>query len=106
MSEAKFILNKNIALNQIKILENIGLKISYSYKTNHEIGNILQKESNVMFSIHSKYEIDMIKDKRKIIFFLQAENEAEIVDLIKIVIKNFVIDNEIDIGNLLNAIKK
>ena len=36
----KFILSKSKLLEQVKLLEDLGLKISYSYKTNHEVGNV------------------------------------------------------------------
>ena len=61
--QAKFILSKRKLLDQVKILEDLGLKISYSYKTNREVGNVLQDISDVDFSIHAKQEIDDINDK-------------------------------------------
>ena len=107
MSNPKFILSKKIAKEKVKILENLGLKVSYSYKTNHEIGNVLQELcKNVDFSIHAKEEIDMIKDKNKIWFFTQAESEEELEKILKKGVKNFVVDNEIDLKQLLEVIKK
>ncbi len=102
---AKFILSQKKLLEQIKILKDLGLKISYSYKTNKEIGNLLQKISDVDFSVHTKEEIEMIKDKNKIWFFTQAESEKELENLLKKGINKFVIDNEIDLSRILNAIK-
>jgi len=69
--DAKFILSKEKLLEQVEILKDLGLKISYSYKTNKEVGKILQDITNVDFSIHTKEEIDFIKDKSKIWFFTQ-----------------------------------
>ena len=60
--DSHFILSKSKLLEQIKILENLELKISYSYKTNHEVGDLLQELSPVHFSIHAKDEIKEIKD--------------------------------------------
>ncbi|MBU4069362.1 MAG: decarboxylase [Nanoarchaeota archaeon] len=106
MSTPKFILSKKIAKEKVKILEDLGLKVSYSYKTNHEIGDVLQKLcKNVDFSIHAKEEIDMIKDKNKIWFFTQAETKKELENILKKGVKKFVIDNEIDLKQLLEAIK-
>jgi len=106
MSNPKFILSKKIAKEKVKILEDLGLKVSYSYKTNHEIGDVLQEIcKNVDFSIHAKEEIDMIKDKNKIWFFTQAETEKELENILKKGVKNFVVDNEIDLKQLLEAIK-
>ena len=104
--EAKFILSKKKLLEQVKILEDLGLKISYSYKTNREVGNLLQEISEVDFSIHSREELDMIDNKKKIWFFLQAENYVELGEILKQKIRSFVIDNEIDLKRLLEIISK
>jgi ornithine decarboxylase len=104
--EAKFVLSKNKLKDQVEILENLGFKISYSYKTNHEVGKVLQSEDfgkNVDFSIHAKEEILDISDKKKIWFFLQAESKEEMKNIFSEGIRNFVIDNEIDLENLLEV---
>ena len=107
MTPAHFILSKKIALEQVKLLEDLGLKISYSYKTNHEVGDILQKERpNMEFSLHAFEEIDMIEDKSQISFFTQAESNKELEELLKRGIRNFVIDNNVDLTRLLETIKK
>ena len=106
MTEPKFILSKSKLLEQVKTLKNLGLKISYSYKTNREVGDVLQEISDCDFSIHAKEEIDMIKDKSKIWFFTQAEPEQELKDILKKGIRNFVVDNEVDLKRVLNVIER
>ena len=106
---AKFILSKKVLKEQIKKLEDLGLKISYSYKTNRIVGKVLQEiegGKNIFFSIHAKEEIEEIKDKNKIWFFNQAESEEEIKELLETGIRNFVIDNEVDFENLLKVIEE
>ncbi|MCK4649830.1 decarboxylase [Candidatus Pacearchaeota archaeon] len=105
-----FSLSKSKLLDQIKVLEDLGLKISYSYKTNRQIGDILQelnipenKPTTVHFSIHAKKEINMIKDKTKISFFTQAESIEELKEIISQGITTFVIDNELDLEKILKA---
>lgn len=105
MNSPKFVLSKNFLLNQLKKLEEIGLKISYSYKTNKEVGNLLQKISDVDFSLHRGENIEDIKDKRKIWFFLQAESSNELEILLKKGIRNFVLDNERDLEKILNVLE-
>jgi ornithine decarboxylase len=105
MNTPKFTLSKNILLDQLRKLQNLNLKISYSYKTNKEIGNLLQKISDVDFSIHSIEEVPMIKDKSKIWFFTQANSLNELTNLLEQGIKKFVIDNELDLNNLLTIIQ-
>ncbi len=102
MNNPYFILSKSKLLKQIKKLEELGLDISYSYKTNREVGNLIQKlASSVNFSIHAEDEIKMIKDKSKISFFVQAESAKELKKIIEVGVKTFVIDNEIDLREIL-----
>lgn len=106
MEQAKFILSKKVLKEQIGTLENLGLKISYSYKTNRIVGNVIQsleEGKDVDFSIHAKEEIEDIKNKERIWFFLQAESKEEIKEILIKGVKKFVIDNEIDLSNLLKA---
>jgi len=106
MTEAKFILSKKVLKEQIKKLEELGLKISYSYKTNRVVGKLLQEISEVDFSIHAREEIECIKDKSKIWFFTQAELEKELKDILDFGIRNFVVDNEVDLQRILNVIEQ
>ncbi len=106
MSEAKFILSKEIVKEQVKVLEDLGLKVSYSYKTNKEVGDVLQEISECDFSIHAREEINMIGDKSKIWFFTQAELEGELKEIIDLGIRNFVVDNEVDLQRILNVINE
>ncbi len=105
MNKAKFILSKRKLLEQVDILEKQNLKISYSYKTNHQVGDLLQEISKVDFSIHSKEEIKKIRDKSRIWFFTQAESAEELKEIINEDIRNFVIDNEVDLRKLLDIIE-
>ncbi len=112
MTEPKFILFRKILKEQVNKLKNLGLKISYSYKTNKEVGNVLQdlnidEFKDINFSIHSNEEIEMIKPehRKKIWFFTQAESEEELKEILNKGIINFVIDNKIDLQRILNVIK-
>jgi ornithine decarboxylase len=105
--KAKFLLSKKVVRDKISFLEDLGIKVIYSYKTNHEVGDVIQEEcENVDFSIHAFEEIDMIKDKKKISFFTQAELESNLKGLLKKGIRNFVVDNEVDLERLLKVISE
>ncbi len=88
MTDAHFILSKKVAKDQIKILENLGLTVSYSYKTNREVGNVLQETCpKVEFSIHAQEEIEMMKDKTKVHFFTHVTCDAHLLVLFVHVIR-------------------
>ncbi len=103
--EAKFILSKKKVLQQYNKLRDL-CKISYSFKTNREVAKILQDLTDSEFSIHLIDEINMFKDKRRIWFFSQAWNKQEIKQIIKGGVRNFVIDNEKDLEELLSSIEE
>jgi diaminopimelate decarboxylase len=105
--EAHFILSKKVLKKQVKTLEDLGLKVSYSYKTNRIAGDVLQEICpEVDYSIHAKEEIEKIKDKSKISFFTQAESVEELEGILKTGVRSFVIDNLVDLDRILEAIKK
>ena len=105
--QPKFILSKSTLLTQVKKLTNLGLDISYSYKTNRIVGNLLQEITpEVNFSLHAPEEIEMIKDKSKIHFFTQAELKKDIKEILEAGVKSFVIDNEVDFRRLLEIVEK
>jgi len=104
--QPKFILSKKVLKDQVAMLQDLGLKVSYSYKSNREVGNLLQEIApEVDFSIHAKEEIKMISDPGKISFFTQAESTEEIKEILSTGIKTFVVDNEIDLEKILEAAK-
>jgi ornithine decarboxylase len=100
--ESKFVLSKTKVHEQYNKLKDLMVDISYSWKTNPEVGKILENETNSLFSIHSIEELPNIKDKKRIWFFAQAWNKEEIKSLIEKEIKNFVIDNEKDLEELVS----
>ena len=76
--------------------------VSYSSKTNSLITNILEDNTDSMFSIHSINELKNIKDKSRIIFLAQAWNPNVIRDLLNQGIRWFVVDNESDLDILID----
>ena len=67
---ARFVLSKQKVFGQFEKLKELGVGVSYSYKTNREGGDVLQGV-DCDFSVHLFDEIDMIKDKEKSWFFSQ-----------------------------------
>lgn len=99
--KARFVLSKEKVLEQYNKLKDLGIKVSYSFKTNRDVGKVLEELSDSGFSIHIIDEIDMFKDKKRIWFFSQAWDEDEIKEILGKGVRNFVIDNEKDLDILL-----
>lgn len=104
--KARFVLSRKDVLKQYKILRDLNVHVSYSFKTNREVGKVLEKETDSDFSIHIPDEIDMLEDKKRIWFFSQAWNSDEIKEILRKGVRNFVIDNEIDLDVLLDVLNE
>ncbi|PIN77889.1 decarboxylase [Candidatus Woesearchaeota archaeon CG10_big_fil_rev_8_21_14_0_10_34_12] len=103
---ARFVLDKKKVLEQYTNLKALGLKVSYSFKTNRDIGKVLEELTDSEFSIHLTDEVDMITEKGKIWFFSQAWNQEDIRNLIERGVRNFVVDNGKDLMELLDFIER
>jgi ornithine decarboxylase len=103
MDKAKFILSKEKVIEQYNKLTNLGIKVSYSYKTNNDVGHVLEEMTESEFSIHATPEVDQIKDKSKIWFFMQANSDDELNKIIDKGVRRFVIDNTEDLENVLRS---
>lgn len=100
MSEPKFILSKKKVIEQYCLAEELSDLVSYSSKTNPIVTGVLEENTNSFFSVHSKYELNNIKDKSRVIFLAQGWDSKEIKDLISEGIRFFVVDNIQDLYTL------
>lgn len=104
-TEPKFVLSKSKAIEQFNIVRNLGT-VSYSLKTNYEVGKVLEENTDSMFSIHSLNNLNFIKDKGRAWFFLQACTEEDLGALFDSGVRNYVADNINDLNALLRFIGK
>jgi ornithine decarboxylase len=105
-SDAYFVLSRSKLLRQYRTIANVVDMVSYSYKTNPLVGDLLQKMTDCRFTLHSENSIPRIKDKSRIIFILQATDQKELGRLFGSGIRSFVADNETDLASLLKYLKK
>ena len=88
----RFVLYKDRVLKKYSELENLELKISYSLKTNVEVGKILENETDSMFSVHSLKELERVKDKKRVWHFLLGNSEKDLEEIWSLGVRNFVVD--------------
>jgi len=103
---AKFILSKSAALRQYNIAKKISDIVSFSFKTNPDVGKVLEENTDCFFCVHSPDSLELIKDKKRIWFFAQAWDEKEIEFLTRQNVSSFVVDNTEDLDALLAYMKK
>ncbi len=89
---AKFVLSKSKVMEQLEIVKELADEVSYSFKSNPEVGKLLQDKC--FLSIHSENNLKLVNSKN-VWFFLQGNKEIpEEVD-------SFVVDNINDLNLLL-----
>ncbi|MBN2423220.1 decarboxylase [Candidatus Woesearchaeota archaeon] len=103
---AKFILSRSRAIQQYNKIKNYSDIISYSYKTNQEIGKILCNKTDCFFSVHSIESIAQLNSSKRVIFFVQSSNNKDYNDLFSRGIDKFVVDNINDLNSLLAYINE
>lgn len=97
----KFILSKSKALEQYAKVNQVADIVSYSSKTNPLVTNILEQNTNCLFSIHLINELRHVKDKSCVLFLAQAWKKEDIESLFQLGVRKFVVDNECDLDVLL-----
>ena len=103
----QFIISKSITFEKLNFLKSIFDEVSYSWKTNPTVGSILNENESCYMSVHSIPELEQVKNKNKVWFFLFAINEEILDELFnKYNLKNFVVDNPNDLDFLINYIEK
>ena len=70
-----------VACNAVKNASDI---VSYSMKTNFEVGKVLEEITDCNFSVHSIESLKLIKNKKRVWFFGQAWNDKELNYLFQI----------------------
>ncbi len=101
-----FQLSRKVVLKKYHELEKLADIISYSSKTNPLVTEILEENTNCMFSIHFINELKNIKNKSRIMFLAQAWDVDTIKNLINRGITWFIVDNEFDLGILIDFLKE
>lgn len=103
---ARFIISKSKVLDAYDRIKDLGVKISYSQKTNPLVAEILEDNTDCLFSVHSLKSLDKIKDKSRAWYFAQAWSREELDSLFSLNVNNFVIDNINDLNILTNYLNK
>lgn len=117
IQEPKFIISKKQAFKQVEILKEVFDEVSYSFKTNPTIGQILMEKEVCDFSLTSQYEIEQFFEKipeekkgqisKRILYFAFALNKEILHEIFqKYNVENIVIENSNDLETLINYINK
>ncbi len=107
METPKFILSKSRVLSQYEKVKQYCDIVSYSHKTNPEVGEVILSETDSTVSVHYLNNVIKLVKKypaNRIIFFLQGNDQGEIKEMLQLGLDKFVVDNENDLNNLLEEV--
>ncbi|MEM3373681.1 MAG: decarboxylase [Candidatus Woesearchaeota archaeon] len=105
LSKARFILSRSKVIEKYNEIKELSDYISYSYKTNMDVGLVLEKETDCFFSVHTIEDFKTLKNGERVWFFSQAWNFEELDILFSKKVNKFVVDNEVDLKILVDYIE-
>ncbi len=101
---AEFVLSVKQLLDSYAKMSAVCDIVSYSYKTNPTVGDVLEHETDCRFSVHSWELLQNISDKSRVLFFAQAWSPARVAELLALGVRKFSVDNERDLRILLDCL--
>jgi len=104
LDKGVFVLSKSKAVEQYNIVRGLCDCVSYSFKTNPDVGRVLEECTDCSFCVHSVEALEMINDKSRVWFFAQAWDEREIGGLLRDGVLSFVVDNVEDLNVFVDYI--
>ncbi len=102
---ARFELSREVVNKQYEKLLPLADRVSYSLKTNPEVGKVLEEDTDCFFSIHSLEALDELNDSSRVWYFSQGWNEGEVDEALERGVDKFVVDNEQDLNTLMNYLE-
>lgn len=102
---AVFRLSKSKLRETYDKIKELGVTISYSHKTNREVGKLLETETDCYFNIHSFASLKNVENKDRVWYFPLSHTKEEFLNLLEFGVNKFVIDNEYDLNNLIDLIE-
>jgi ornithine decarboxylase len=106
MNEPRFILSRKIVLQKYNEIKELGVEVSFSYKTNNEVGEVLKKETDCSFSAHTINNVGRLNCNNRVWFFAQGWDKEQVKLLLNKDLKGIVVDNINDLNVLLSELKE
>lgn len=104
-TKARFVLSKKKAIEGYNEISQLADIVSYSFKTNREVGFILKDDTDCNFSIHSPKALALLKCPERVWYFAQGWDNEELKSIYDAGVRGFVVDNTNDLDLLLEFLK-
>jgi ornithine decarboxylase len=106
MDKPRFLISRSGVLERYGWISGICPNISFSIKTNPEVGKVLEEETDCFFSIHTPEGLGWVKNIKRVWYLAEGISKGFFSELIGYGLRNFVIDNEQDLENLVKALEE
>lgn len=103
---AKFILTKSVLLDYYTRLVSNDWLVTYSVKTNPQVGRVLDQETNCDFSIQHLDELKYLSKTEHVWYLAQSMTPSTAQKVIDAKVTKFVIENEQDLNALLQVLER
>lgn len=101
---ARFVLSAQTLMEHYEHIAGLCDEVSYSAKTNYDVGKVLEQKTDCSFSVHSLQAAQSFQNPSRTWFFAQGWDSQQIKNLLSKGFKRFVVDNEHDLEILLSHI--
>ena len=106
MNKARFVLSRSGVLERYGFLREACPVISYSMKTNPDVGSILDRETDCFFSIHTPEGLGWVSDIKRVWYLAEGLDKTFFRRLLIYGVENFVVDNEDDLRKLEEVLEE
>jgi len=102
---ARFVLSKALLMKQYEKISPLG-RVSYSLKTNPEVGSLLEQITDCEFSVHAKEELSFVNDLSRVWFLADSWTVDDFLHLVDSGISKFVVYNVADLDVLERGLEQ
>jgi ornithine decarboxylase len=102
--KARFVLSVPGVLERYEFIRSLCDGVPFSAKTNPEVARVLDEKTDCYFSIHTPEGLGWVEDLGRVWYLAEGIERETFLELLGYGVRNFVIDNEEDLGLLLDSI--
>ncbi len=102
---ARFELSRKVVNKQYEKLLPLADSVSYSLKTNPEVGKVLEEDTDCYFSVHSLRALERLRDAGRVWYFAQGWSVEEVEEVLEKGADKFVVDNEQDLDIFMDYLE-
>lgn len=97
-------MSKTKVLEQYNTVKGLADIVSYSFKTNPDVGAFLEEDTDCMFTVHFINSLEKIKDRSRVWMLGLALDDEGIGKILSMGVHSFIIENRQDLDALMDYV--